>query len=203
VNAEALTLWHASDDPHIEIFHPHRAPTANIDDVPAYWFPRDCPRATFWAGPKTTPEDAASLNGGTRVHAIEKEWWDRFHVARVHLYLMPPATFTKHAPEAGYYVSCESVTPLARIDIDDLVAEHATAGIALQVLDNLWPLWHRVIASSLEFSGIRLRNARPRPLDSPHDRRDYDVAREEGLQVQKTNWRECKVVRTPQIVRTM
>ncbi|HLQ05581.1 MAG TPA: hypothetical protein VK197_08005 [Verrucomicrobiae bacterium] len=57
------------------------------------------------------------------------------------------------------------MTSLARVDIDDLVAAHATAGIELQVLDNLWPLWDRVIASSLEFSGIRLRNARPRPLD--------------------------------------
>ncbi len=175
MTAKTRTLWHASDDPNIEIFHPHRAPTAQLDDdlvwavddahVPAYWFPRDCPRATFWIGPKTTPEDVAFLNGGTRVHAIERDWWDRFRAARVHLYLMPPATFTVHAPEAGYYVSRESVTSLARVDIDDLVAAHATAGIELQVLDNLWPLWDRVIASSLEFSGIRLRNARPRPLD--------------------------------------
>jgi hypothetical protein len=78
---------------------------------------------------------------------------------------MPSATFTMHAPEAGYYVSRESVTPLARVDIDDLVVQHARAGIELRVLDNLWPLWDRVIASSLEFSGIRLRNARPRPRD--------------------------------------
>jgi hypothetical protein len=75
---------------------------------------------------------------------------------------MPPATFVVHNAGAGYYVSRESVTPLARVDLDDLVAEHATAGIELQVLNNLWPLWDRVIASSLEFSGIRLRNARPR-----------------------------------------
>jgi len=117
MNAQALTLWHASDDPHIEIFHPHRAPTAQLDDdlvwavddahVPAYWFPRDCPRATFWIGPKTTPEDVAFLNGGTRVHAIERDWWDRFRAARVHLYLMPSATFTVHPPEVGYYVSRE------------------------------------------------------------------------------------------------
>jgi hypothetical protein len=168
VNDNSLMLWHASDDPNIEIFRPHRAPTANVADdlvwavddahVPAYWFPRDCPRATFWIGPNTTRSDATLLDGGTRVHAIERSWWERFRAARVYLYLMPPATFTVHAPEAGYYVSRESVTPLARVDIDDLVAEHAKAGVELRVLDELWPLWDRVIASTLEFSGIRLRN---------------------------------------------
>jgi hypothetical protein len=172
VNAEALTLWHASDDPNIEIFYPHRAPTAQVNDdlvwavddahVPAYWFPRDCPRATFWIGPNTTREDAAMLKGGTRVHAIEKVWWDRFRAARVHLYLMPPALFSVHAPEAGYYVTRESVMPLARVDLYDLVTQHAKAGIELRVLENLWPLWDRVIASTLEFSGIRLKRAIPR-----------------------------------------
>jgi hypothetical protein len=37
------------------------------------------------------------------------------------------------------------------------------AGIELRVTPNLWPLWDRVVSSSLEFSGIRLRNAEPRP----------------------------------------
>ncbi|WP_407676937.1 DUF6886 family protein [Phytohabitans aurantiacus] len=31
-----------------------------------------------------------------------------------------------------------------------------------RVLDNLWPFWECVIISTLGFSGIRLRNARPR-----------------------------------------
>jgi hypothetical protein len=41
---------------------------------------------------------------------------------------------------------------------------HATAGIQLRVLDNLWPFWDAVVASTVDFSGIRLRNARPRPV---------------------------------------
>jgi hypothetical protein len=176
LTGNARALWHASDDPDIEIFHPRRAPTAPVDDdlvwavddlhVPAYWFPRDCPRATFWIGPKTTSDDAAWLNGATRVHAIEWAWWDRFRAARVYLYLMPAATFTVHNAEAGYYVSRESVAPLARIEIDDLVSEHQKAGIELRVMSDLWPLWDRVAASTLEFSGIRLRNARPRAVAS-------------------------------------
>jgi hypothetical protein len=165
-------LWHASEDPSIEIFHPHRAPTAQVNDdlvwavddahVPAYWFPRDCPRATFWIGPNTTPADAAWLNGATRVHAIEWEWWDRFRAARVYLYRMPPATFTVHDQGAGYHVSRESVAPLARVEIDDVIRMHARAGIELRVMNELRPLWDRVISSTLEFSGIRLRNVRAR-----------------------------------------
>jgi hypothetical protein len=30
---------------------------------------------------------------------------------------------------------------------------------------NLWPAWNRVVASTLEFSGIRLHNAVPQPTD--------------------------------------
>ena len=41
-------------------------------------------------------------------------------------------------------------------------AQAVAAGIELRVLPSLWPLWDRVTSSSLEFSGIRLRNAAPR-----------------------------------------
>ena len=168
----APTLWHASDDPNIETFRPHRAPTALVDGefvwaideahVPAYWFPRDCPRATFWIGPNTSEADIAWMNGATRVHAIEWDWWERLRSARIHLYLMPPGTFELHNAGAGYYVSRDAVTPLARIDIDDLVRKHAEARVELRIVDDLWPLWDRVTLSTLEFSGIRLRNARAR-----------------------------------------
>jgi uncharacterized protein DUF6886 len=166
-----LTLWHASDDPNIKLFRPHRAPTALIDDelvwavdeahAPAYWFPRDCPRATFWVSAKTTSADIEWMNGAERVHAIEWSWWDSFRSARIHLYRMPAATFTLHNADAGYYVSREPVRPVERVMIDDLVQRHSDAGIELRVVNDLWPLWDRVVSSTLEFSGIRLRNARP------------------------------------------
>jgi hypothetical protein len=47
--------------------------------------------------------------------------------------------------------------------VGDLLACHADAGIELRVFDNLWPFWDEVITSTSGFSGIRLRNARPRP----------------------------------------
>jgi hypothetical protein len=45
--------------------------------------------------------------------------------------------------------------------IGDLLERHATAGIELRIVPELGTLWERVIVSSLEFSGIRLRNLRP------------------------------------------
>lgn len=166
-------LWHASEDPSIEVFAPHRAATAltaeelvwaiDVEHVPAYWFPRDCPRATFWAGPGTTPEDAELLHGSPRVHAIEWDWLDRFRAARVFLYRLPPEAFEPRDDVAGYWVARAPVEPIACIELTDLVAEHATAGIELRLVANLWPLWNHVIQSTLEFSGIRLRNAAPPP----------------------------------------
>ena len=166
------TLWHASEDAHIEIFRRHRARTAQVDEplvwaiddehVPAYWFPRDCPRATFWITERTSAEDRAWIHGAARVHAIEWDWWERFRDARVYLYLMPPDAFAVHDADAGYYVAHEPVIPLVTVEIDDLVRRHADAGIELRVVSELWPLWDRVIRSTLGFSGIRLRNARAR-----------------------------------------
>ncbi len=166
-------LWHASEDPSIERFHPHRAATALTDEEvvwaidtehqPSYWFPRDCPRATFWAGPDTTAEDAALLHGSPRVHAIEWRWRERFASTSVYLYRLPPEPFELHDANAGYWVAHEPVEPLEVVELPDLVAAHERAGIELRLAVNLWPLWDRVTASTLCFSGIRLRNAQPPP----------------------------------------
>jgi len=56
---------HFSEDPAIEVFHPHLSPTSSLsesyvwavgyDRAPDYWFPRQCPRAMAWVEPGTTP----------------------------------------------------------------------------------------------------------------------------------------------------
>jgi hypothetical protein len=63
----------------------------------------------------------------------------------------------------GYWVSEQTVEPVELVELGDLLALHADAEIELRVTPNLWPLWDAVVASSLEFSGIRLHNALPRP----------------------------------------
>jgi hypothetical protein len=57
----------------------------------------------------------------------------------------------------------QSVSPLGPAKpVGDLLELHEAAGIQRRVLPNLWTFWDAVTASSLGFSGIRLRNARPR-----------------------------------------
>jgi hypothetical protein len=164
-------LWHISEDGSIPRFEPRANPSHDspeplvwaIDSghVPAYWFPRDLPRGTFWALDTTTDDDVERFltgNRALRVHAIESSWLGALREARLFAYRLPPETFEAYARAAGYFVSREPVEPVEVVELDDLIARHAEAGIELRIVPELWPLWERVIASTLEFSGIRLRN---------------------------------------------
>jgi hypothetical protein len=51
------------------------------------------------------------------------------------------------------------VAPLEAIRLGDLLGLHAAAEIELRIVPDLLELWDRVIAATLGFSGIRLRNA--------------------------------------------
>jgi hypothetical protein len=167
-------LWHVSENPAIERFWPHVSETAEeheplvwaIDTrhLPLYWFPRQCPRGTFWADDSTTPADAARLLGrSTRVHAIEEGWLERMRATAVFAYRLPETSFEAHPEVGGYWVSRTTVEPVEVQPLVDLVACHARAEIELHVVSNLWPLWDDDVASTLEFSGMRLRNALPPP----------------------------------------
>jgi hypothetical protein len=60
-------------------------------------------------------------------------------------------------------VAVEPIVPLGPPEpVGDLLAVHAAAGIQLRLLPNLWDFVDAVAASTVGFSGIRLRNARPR-----------------------------------------
>jgi hypothetical protein len=166
-------VLHFSEDPTITRFVPHVAATAQQPEAyvwavdhgrsPDYWFPRQCPRAMAWTGPDTTAEDRDRIVGagcGERVHAVEYGWLEAIRTARVFAYRLPAALFTPFGGHA--HVAVEPVEPLGPPEpVGDLVALHAEAGIQLRVLPNLWPFWAAVRASSLQFSGIRLRNALP------------------------------------------
>ena len=164
-------LWHFSEDASIRRFEPRADPAYDspeplvwaIDDAhaPAYWFPRECPRGTFWAVSTTTDEDVERFLPGDRtrrVHAIQSDWLAAVRAARVVAYRLPGEMFERYPRASGYWVSRVPVEPLAVEELGDLLERHAAAGIELRVVPSLAPLWERVIASTLDFSGIRLRN---------------------------------------------
>jgi len=165
-------LWHVSEEASIERFEPHVSATATSAEprvwavdtrhLPFYWFPRECPRATFWSTPATSADDADLLLGASRVHAIEASWLTRVREAQVIAYRLPEATFERDPGVGGYWLSRNPVEPLEVAELGDLLDLHARSGIELRVAASLWPLWDRVVASTLEYSGIRLHNAQPR-----------------------------------------
>ena len=171
-------MLHFSEDPTITRFVPHVAGTAqqpqpyvwavDHDRAPDYWFPRDCPRAMAWVLDTTSPHDRDRIIGagsGDRVHAIEYGWLDALRTTHLYAYRLPASRFRPFGePEPFALVAEEPVEPLGPPEpVGDLFACHARAGIQLRVLDNLWPFWDAVIGSTVGFSGIRLRNAKPRP----------------------------------------
>jgi hypothetical protein len=171
-------VLHFSEDPTITLFSPHVAATAQQpeayvwavghDRAPDYWFPRECPRAMAWVVDTTTPEDRDRIIGpgcGSRVHAIEYGWLPSLWTTRLYAYRLPAAPFRPFGePDPHALVAVEEVAPIGPPEpVGDLIECHARAGIQLRLLDNLWPFWDQVITSTAGFSGIRLRNAKPRP----------------------------------------
>ncbi|MEV6282615.1 DUF6886 family protein [Kribbella sp. NPDC051770] len=78
----------------------------------------------------------------------------------------PDYWFPRQCPRAMAWADpgTTEVRPLGPAKrVSHLFALHAEAGIQLRVLPNLHAFWDEAIVSTLEFSGIRLRNALPRP----------------------------------------
>jgi Family of unknown function (DUF6886) len=173
-------VLHFSEDPTIKRFLPHVARTAqqlesyvwavDYGRAPDYWFPRQCPRALAWVRESTSDIDRDRIIGvgcGDRVHAIEYDWLESMRTTRLYVYRLPAELFRPIGePEPHAHVAAESVEPLGPAEpVGDLLRRHEEAGIQLRVLDNLWRFWDEVTASTVGWSGIRLRNARPRPTD--------------------------------------
>jgi len=170
-------VLHFSEDPTIRRFVPRLVANPNVDRpyvwavdharCPDYWFPRQCPRVMAWVTPSTSEDDRLRIigpGGGDRVHAIEYGWLEAMRTVRLWAYRLPAAVFRPFGQMRPAMVAEEPVEPLGPPEpVGDLLALHAAAGIQLRVLTNLSPFWDAVITTSLGFSGIRLRNARPRP----------------------------------------
>jgi len=174
VTPPPLKLWHVSEQPDIAVFEP-RLPSNRdaavatpvvwaVDDacLPHYLVPRDCPRVAFRALPTTTPRDLAHFfdDGDRHVMAIEQDWHARAQSTPLFLYALPAASFRCIDANAGYHVSDRAVQPEAVHRLAQPLSLLSERGVALRVVSHLWPLAREVVASSLGFSCIRMRNAR-------------------------------------------
>lgn len=181
-----MILLHFSEDPTIARFAPRALPARPgepplvwaIDEehAPLYYFPRDCPRVAFWATPESTAEDIARFLAHTTARwtiAIEGRWLERLRRTHLYAYRLPGDTFASPGPGAGpgYHVSREAVEPLSVEPVGDLLERLVAAGIELRLTPSLWPLHRALVTSSLHFSMIRMRNARPAALMGRADRR--------------------------------
>ena len=171
-----FALWHFSEEPSLGLFEP-RALAADPESprlvwavdtrhAPMFWFPRDCPRGCVWPVSTTTADDRERFfgqGGANRVHVIESAWLERVRACRVYAYRLPVGAFAPHPVVGGYWVTEQTVEATERVAFDDLLSLHAAAGIELRIIPSIWPFWRRVTASTLEFSGSRLRNAADHP----------------------------------------
>jgi hypothetical protein len=156
-------LWHFSEDPSLGRFAPRDGKVWAIDGPHSwlYWFPRDCPRACFWAIETSTDDDVDRWLDGDRerrVAVIETAWLERMRAVRLYAYRMPPEPFDV-VEDDRFYIASTRVDALERVELGDLLTRHAEAGNELRISPSLYPLWDEVTETTLDFSGIRLRNA--------------------------------------------
>jgi len=168
-------LYHISDRPGIARFEPRPAPASGmagevvwaIDDAHLhnYLLPRDCPRVTYYPLAESLPEDVARLmgdSGARAVVAIESRWFESAWNARLYQYELPASAFACVDAGAGYFVAEQAVAPICATLIEDPLGEMLRRGVELSVMPSLWDLRDQIIASTLQFSIIRMRNALPR-----------------------------------------
>ena len=171
-------LFHVSDRPGITRFEPRPPPLGNTPFTGRmvwavgqrllhnYLVPRDCPRVAFYAGPRTTAEDAERFLGITtarHVVAIETAWLQALCTECLYIYALPNETFQPVNKGAGYYISRQGVTPRSMETVEDILACLAACDVEVRITPSLWPLRDAVFQSTMRFSFIRMRNAAPRP----------------------------------------
>ena len=159
----ARYLYHFSEDPTIELFEPRLAPTQQVEGAFVwadderrcfrYWFPRQCPRGTWW--PKS--------GDGHATVAIQLDWWERFLACELYAYKLDAAPFREN-PGGGGWITEETVAPLVVEPVGPLLERHRAAGNEFRLVPDLWALWLEVIElPGINFSGIRLRNLPQHP----------------------------------------
>lgn len=179
-----MKLYHFSEEPDISVFYPRSAYEQYkidkswvwaIDEATMfkYYVPRDCPRVAGWAIAESKQEDIDTLllgDSGKILFGIEKGWLNACLNSTLYRYEFDGEHFYPREGSKGVYVSEHKQVPLKCVKIENLLESLLDLGnIELRILPDLWDLRETIFTSSLDFSFIRMRNARP-----PHnEEKDY------------------------------
>ncbi|MFC5653400.1 DUF6886 family protein [Paenibacillus solisilvae] len=167
-----MKLFHFSEDPSIAIFEPRQleyrlnepAMVWAVDEfhAPHYFLPRDCPRVCVWPQESTTEEDRRQFFGHSKTDhliAVEAGWLKRIGTAHIYRYTFNPENFDLYDTNAGYYTSTQTVKPISIDRIDDLISAITSLGIEFRITPSLLPLRDSILASTVNFSMIRMKFA--------------------------------------------
>ncbi len=163
--------YHYSEEQDIQCFEPRVSPSfpdeppmvwaIDEDHRPLYYFPRECPRIAYWKNEETTAEDVERFKVNTKmVIVIEEGWLRKLEDTVIYEYTFSGETFRCFDENAGYYTSLSSVKPECVTRLDGLIQRMLKEGVELRWVSSLWKVKEEVLASSLAFSMIRLRNAK-------------------------------------------
>ena len=87
-------------------------------------------------------------------------WFARARSCRLFAYRLPTEPFRPHHEVGGFWVHDQTVEAVERIEVGDLLERHTEPVIELRVTRRSG---RSGVASTLAFSGSRLRNAIPHP----------------------------------------
>ncbi len=168
-------LFHVSENASISEFLPRRSATNPLISEPVVWavdqarlpnwlLPSDCARVCFSSCAATSDEDRARFlsSGAERVICIQADDLPASLTRPLTVYEFDPAPFVIVDDNAGHWIARVPVKPLGQVLLANGVAEIVRLGVELRVLPALWPIRDAVIQSTLAFSVIRIRNAKPR-----------------------------------------
>lgn len=168
-------LFHISEEPGIQLFEPRPSPSrferikgdvvfAISDELlHNYLLPRDCPRVTWYTGAQTTSADKERFLGNSaasHIVVVESGWYQRIKETTLYCYEFPSNNFTLIDECAGYYISYHPVVPISIKSISDTMAELLNRNIEFRFAPSLIQLADAVSKSTLNFSLIRMRNAK-------------------------------------------
>ncbi|HZG88436.1 DUF6886 family protein [Paenibacillus sp.] len=162
-----MKLYHFSEESSIAAFVPRQKENRKnmppvvwaIDEAHAFtfYFPRACPRIVYTRTDDIDERDAQTFfgtSGANIVVTVETAWFGRIRSAVIYRYHLPAETFRLFDEYAGYYISTETVAPLAVEPLDRLLERLMELGVEVRFTPDLHPLRNAILQSSLRDFGI-------------------------------------------------